>query len=208
MRASSTTNRAFTMIELLTVIAIIGILAGLLFPAIKSAMRKAETSKAQSAITSLATAFKAYYTEYGKWPISDTTPNDTYIVDVNLVALLQGVNNTALPNPLGLSEPPFTGSGSSVGTANLQGNPRGIHFLEFKQADLDSSGNYVDPWKQPYKCRFDVNYGNLMQNPFETSTTMTITNGFLVWSSGPDGQYDRNGDVPPSLLNKDNVKSW
>ena len=56
----------FTLIELLTVIVIIVVLMGLLFPTIKIVLQKAEASKAQTAIAGLETAFKAYYTEYGK----------------------------------------------------------------------------------------------------------------------------------------------
>src|ERR1017187_1755147 len=100
-------TKAFTLIELLTVIAIIGVLAALLFPAIKSALAKAETAKAQAGVTGLSTAFRSYYTEYGKWPIADPASNHTYIVDANLVALLQGVNAATPPSPVGPTEPPF-----------------------------------------------------------------------------------------------------
>ena len=192
---------AFTLIELLTVIAIIGVLAALLFPAIKSALLKAETTKAQTAITGLSTAFRAYYTEYGKWPIADTTPG-AYIVDTPLYGILKGENITLPP----------------VGTRTYQGNPRNIVFLEFKAADLVvpsvNTTNFVDPWKRAYYCTFDVTYVNQVPNPFMValpnlcSGANCINAGFAVWSSGPDGQYDFGGDVPPSPLNKDNVKSW
>lgn len=215
MRRHIKTNRAFTLIELLTVIAIIGILAGLLFPAIKNSLLKGEAAKAQAGIASLQTAFRSYYTEYGKWPISDNAtppPNHTYIIDANFVALLQGVNKTPPPTPLGLAEPPFSGAGAPVGGAKFEGNPRGIHFVEFKQTDFDGAGNFVDPWKVPYKCRFDVSYANVVDSPFApaspSASAVIVTNGFVIWSSGPDGQYDNTGDSPPSALNKDNVKSW
>ena len=165
MRCQIKTNRAFTLIELLTVIAIIGVLAALLFPAIKSALLKGEAAKAQAGIAGLQTAFRSYYTEYGKWPISDTAaapPYHTYIIYANFVALLQGVNKTPAPTPLGLAEPPFSGPGAPVGTAKFEGNPRGIQFLGFKQTDFDGAGNYVDPWKSRYKCRFDGSYLNLV----------------------------------------------
>src|SRR5437867_1017625 len=108
MRASSTNNRAFTLIELLTVIAIIAVLVGLLFPAIKSALLKAEKSKAQAAIVGLETAFKAYYTEYGRWPIFWSIPtNGTLYTTAPMVGLLRGEDVSGL-----------------IGSVNYLGNPR------------------------------------------------------------------------------------
>jgi prepilin-type N-terminal cleavage/methylation domain-containing protein len=72
MKKQKTSKLAFTLIELLTVVAIIGILIALLFPAITTAIKKAEKAKAQAAVTGLATAFKAYYAEFNRWPASAT----------------------------------------------------------------------------------------------------------------------------------------
>jgi hypothetical protein len=131
--------------------------------------------------------------------------NYTYTVDTNLVALLQGANNTAsLTGGCGL--PPFN---STVSTSTLQGNPRGIRFLEFKQAEIDPKLGFLDPWKGPYYCRFDVSYANQVPDPFTGGGGGNPTNvqtGFLVWSAGPDGQYDDGG--PTDQRNKDNVKNW
>jgi prepilin-type N-terminal cleavage/methylation domain-containing protein len=208
MKKDRRTN-AFTLIELLTVIAIIGVLIGLLFPAIKSALLKAETTKAQVHISSLEAAFKSYYTEYGHWPIADTVSNDTYIVDTNLVALLQGVNVAPPNQPTGLIWPAYNVGFFIIPTATFQGNPRGIHFLDFKQADLSPTLGFVDPWKRPYYCRFDVSYASAVEDPFTSPPNIrNVSGGVLIWSSGPDGQYDNNGDTPPSPLNKDNVKNW
>ena len=54
----------FTLIELLIVIAIIGILAGLLVPAVMSAVSRARTLQCQSNLKQIATAVLEYSTDY------------------------------------------------------------------------------------------------------------------------------------------------
>jgi prepilin-type N-terminal cleavage/methylation domain-containing protein len=217
MKQHSRTGRAFTLIEMLAVIGIIALLVALLFPAIKNSLLKGEYIRAQSGISSLSTAFKAYYTEYGKWPITDTGTLDTYIIDQNFVALLEGGPNPVTPpNATGfMTDPPF-GNPAAIGNATLNGNPRGIHFLDFKAADLGTVGAlmgvFIDPWKQPYYVRFDVTYINAVPDPFTSAPRTNLSGGFLIWSAGPDNQCDDKGDALPaytiSPLNKDNVTSW
>ena len=205
MRYNFRAKRAFTLIELLTVIAIIGVLVALLFPAIKSALTKAEASKAQQGVSSLATAYKAYYTEYGKWPATTADPSGIISTTNWMVALLRGedknTQDPAMPN------------------VTYNGNPRKIRFLEMKNADLyidpmNNVTNYVDPWKNQYQVIFDIGYSDLTTNPFSPSSQTTfIHEGFLVWSKGPDGQDSSYANTPNPAgdgvgPNKDNVKSW
>jgi prepilin-type N-terminal cleavage/methylation domain-containing protein len=215
MRRHSKTHRAFTLIELLAVIGIIALLVALLFPAIKGSLQKAEVAQAQTGISNLSTAFKAYYTEYGKWPINDTQPWD-YMVDANMVALLTGADIGAGANP----GPTKELDGAIVGpSGQFQGNPRKIAFLQVKQSDLGAFNNapgfYLDPWKKPYYCAFDVTYVGSIPDPFGSAPTFqAITNGLIVWSDGPDGQENNQCGDPPGpyvttpCANSDNVKSW
>ena len=78
MRNQNQSLRAFTLVELMVVISIIAVLVALLFPAIKTAMIKAETGKAKATVMSIASAFKALDREYGGWPSSSvmSTPQD------------------------------------------------------------------------------------------------------------------------------------
>ena len=63
-------NRSgFTLIELLTVIAIIAILMGLLLPALNAAKNAAKKAQAKNDLTQLVTAVKAFYTDYGTYPV-------------------------------------------------------------------------------------------------------------------------------------------
>jgi prepilin-type N-terminal cleavage/methylation domain-containing protein len=177
-------KKAFTLIELLTVVAIIAILVGLLFPAIRVALQKADNTRAQSVVNTLGVAFRAYFTEYGRWPAQ--RDGATMIMDSNTVALL-------------------TGSDVATSPANgaLNGNPRKLSFFEYKSTDLNSTNALVDPWRNPYYFRVDATYVNSVTNPF---TSALIPQGVIVWSLGSDGSFTSGSEsVTP---NKDNIKSW
>jgi prepilin-type N-terminal cleavage/methylation domain-containing protein len=60
----------FTLIELLVVISIIGILAGLLLPALALARKHALIMKARTEISQLDTAIQGYDSLYGRFPVS------------------------------------------------------------------------------------------------------------------------------------------
>ena len=72
MRSPSRYTRAFTLIELLVVIAIIAILVGLLFPAFKAVQNQARKTQAKNDLTQIVNAVNAFYTDYGKYPMSQT----------------------------------------------------------------------------------------------------------------------------------------
>jgi prepilin-type N-terminal cleavage/methylation domain-containing protein len=132
MRKSS----AFTLIELLIVIAIIGILMGMLFPAMKGAIDAAKKAQAKNDATQIATAVIAYETEYGKLPLSTKITVDKALVDA-LAGIDTGTNN-----------------------------PRGIVFLDVQAAKKGKSGTnssgFVDPWSTntPYSIAMDIDYDN------------------------------------------------
>jgi type II secretory pathway pseudopilin PulG len=64
------------MIELLAVVAIIGILAGVLIPAIGAAVRKANKTVVQGTFKQWATAISSYKSTYGYYPPLSSTVND------------------------------------------------------------------------------------------------------------------------------------
>lgn len=78
----SKTSAAFTLVELLVVISIIAILAGLSFPAVSGAMDSAKKTQAKSNAVQIATAVTAYEMEYGKLPAFTGTTVDKTLVDI------------------------------------------------------------------------------------------------------------------------------
>ena len=68
------------------------------------------------------------------------------------------------------------------------GNSLNITFLDYSQKDIDSGGNILDPWKQPYYFSCDMSYNNNSVTTNCGSGSGLLPNcGVAVWSIGPDG---------------------
>src|SRR5690606_10964768 len=70
-RSGSARRRAFTLLELLTVVAVIALLAALFFPAVNSARRAAQVARTKVQFAQWATAIAAFRAEYGSYPELD-----------------------------------------------------------------------------------------------------------------------------------------
>jgi len=184
------TESGFTLLELLVVITIIGILAGLLFPAATSVMRKAQSGHAEHTAYQLKTAISAYFTEYRKYPVDpDTTEGTDFESDHTLMDVLLGADD----NPL---------------------NPRRIAFYSGKEAKPAGSGKYRkgvkleqggagelwDPWARYYQVVMDLDYNSRVERPDwdqGSSSSREIPESILIWSHGKEEEKDT-----------DNVKTW
>ncbi len=74
----SRNESAFTLIELLIVVAIIGILAAIALPNFLNAQVKANLARVKSEQVTLANAFEQYYIDHNSYPIGQATSADNY----------------------------------------------------------------------------------------------------------------------------------
>lgn len=80
------TDRAFTLVELLVVVAIIGLLAGLLLPVVNKVRVQAKKAKARDHVHQIVSAWKGYLNDHRQFPEIEVSEMNT-----NIVYLLGGM---------------------------------------------------------------------------------------------------------------------
>jgi prepilin-type N-terminal cleavage/methylation domain-containing protein len=202
MHSSRPSLGAFTLIELLVVIVIIAILMGLAFPAFQAVQNQAKKTQAKNDLVQIVTAVNAYYTEYGKYLLTPTSPADTTYGGAGatndlLFNVLRAKNATENTRQIIFILPP---------DAKDPANPRsGI-------GTTTGPGQFFDPWGMPYYVEIDCNYNNQIDtNPYSTNAgSSPLQAGVIAWSFGKDrqsqttsGPVDKNNGT-----NSDDVISW
>lgn len=187
-----TDRRAFTLIEMLVVIAIIAILAGLLFPAISKGLLTAKRNKAGVEAKNIAAAIEMFFKDYGYFPVpagdqglSTGTPGDldtypeqdskyfTETYSKNIIRVLMGESTLI--------------------------NPKGTRYLDSNSPVQD--GEYLDPWGNQYLIKLDLDYDGKIEF---FSQPDQYTRRAIVVSLGADGLL--NGGSNNKNF-KDNVAS-
>jgi len=211
MRSPLKHNRAFTLIELLVVLAIIAILVGLLFPAFKAVQNQARQTQAKNDLTQIVNAVNAFYTEYGKYPVSGT-------IEVTFGPGGSPTNNENLFRELRACPNPPTGSCATAAVLNT----RQIVFIsppDVKNSATPRSGiaittnigQYFDPWGTNYVIRIDGDYNNQVANPYAADTGAgagTLSQGVIAWSAGSDGKSPGYNGGTTTFSASDDVISW
>jgi len=151
---------AFTLVELLVVISIIGLLAGLAVPAINGALKSAKKSEVAAVAQSIRTAVIAWNSEYGTWPTNGLTASGTsFTTDGNFLGMMTTTTNT--------------------------NNPRGIIFLEVPTKFTNSSGivtptGYIKGSNAPFRFTVDAAGTGVVSNVgFENTNLRTAV---AVWA--------------------------
>lgn len=155
-------QKGFTLIELMIVIAIIGILAVIALPAYQDYTARAQVSEAISLMEGQKSAVVEYYADKGKWPTSNaeagiatnTSIQGKYVAQVDVGAngvitatmKADDVNNEIKSKTVSLTPTATTTTGSGTG-ATTTGN--GSFTWTCKPGTTDG----VDPKFLPSSCR-------------------------------------------------------
>lgn len=229
MKTHLRSQQAFTLIELITVIAIISILMALLFPAIASTRESARRSKAGTVVKDIVNACKNYVVDYGKQPITSAAKNNdiknSYVSYGDIPAGLCKVSNNQLfdilrsiakgenaNNALNprqqkyFDQPKFTDSK----------NPRD-GFTDGTDFQDKEKGRLMDPWGNEYCIIIDTD-GNDEIDMIEFYSDLTGTDNSLrvpaaSFSMAKDGKrggkgYEGRFRKTSSNLPPDDVVSW
>ncbi|MEI7721600.1 MAG: type II secretion system protein [Verrucomicrobiota bacterium] len=185
----------FTLVELLVVISIIGMLAGLMSVAIPKAMEAGKKAKVKGELTAIVAAVKAYKQEYGQWPVAKSKMDsaaDEYSSwygpptqeqeSKDLMKILSG--------------------DMTVQKEGQTMNPKGVRFLEGAKTD----GTFQDPWGKQYSVKMDTNESGGVEYYGSSGTQENIRVTVIAVSLGKNGtQEDPDKKATKTC---DDVFSW
>lgn len=220
-------TRAFTLIEILTVVAIIGILAGIMVPTVARARVRARVGMARLECANLANSIKSYHGEYSRFPtaygqVANTAGGDVTFnsplgmkhasgdpMDANPNSKLEvGPLNSDLVAILLAVE----GLGANPPNKGHSRNPKKRQFFDGKMANdigkpgVGPDGILRDIFGSPYVVTIDFSSDN---NCVDRLYGSIDRQSVVVWSLGPDLQMNTSpGVTPDQLENADNVLSW
>jgi prepilin-type N-terminal cleavage/methylation domain-containing protein len=199
----SNANFGFTLVELLVVITILGILMSLGVSGSSAIRNQARSAQARNDCTGVATAIRAFYTDYSRYPVGASSAG-TSIYE----AQPDAEGNKAVVQAL-----------MAVDT---EINPRGVVYYEGKMAKLTNGqwsggvygGGLFDPWGYTYGVCMNVqsdpsfkysgsNLKFYKSTPGDVSDDLwkPITSGVGVFSLGKDHCSDSKGGVSaPGIL--------
>jgi len=158
----------FTLIEMMVVIAIIGLLAGLIMAGLKVAQRQSTNTKARHGVAQLKTAWETFLVDYKRFPdIGANSKEGAYVITgQDVLQILRGREDYKVNG--------------------VVQNPRKLSYMDFHQ----NATQYLDPWGKPFRMALDTDYDGKV-----TAMGQALRGNVVVWSAGEDGEDGTDDDV-------------
>ena len=217
-----TQSKRFTLVEMLTVVAIISILAALVIPTVIIAQNRGRVTQAKSDISSIMTAMKQLNSDYSRILLKDGGINGSSkasLSDSNKLATISGDSYDAF-----IAEISVPKNGKLSSTASTRINKRKKVYLDPKNGfdptkDYNNAANVEKLWLDPWGNRYTI-YVKLAETSelAVPGTSKTIASEMAVYSFGPNAEDDKgcnveldacikNGDSD-NHKNHDDIASW
>ena len=191
---SGFSDAGFSLVELLVVVSIIGLLAGLASVAVPKAIESGKKSKAKGDLTAIVAAVKAYKQEYGQWPVAKSKMDQA----------TDEYNSWYGPptNESGSKQLVRILSGENLSMAGIEMNPKGVRFLEGASTD----GTFRDAWGNQYCVKMDTDESGALEYYAPAGAGENIKMRVIAVSLGKD----RTQNDPDRRLTRtcDDVFSW
>jgi prepilin-type N-terminal cleavage/methylation domain-containing protein len=224
---------AFTLVEMLVVVAIVAILASILIPVVGRAKTKAKVAVAKAEMAGLEAAIKSYKTDYNRWPIPKRPPPPAPWINEGgdfTYGLTNIIQNEALMEILMAKDGRFNqGHGR---------NPKKNKYIEPKESGevdgfpgLSTTGRYHDPFGNEYFISLDLSGDGICADAAYCPPSVSGSPGgglvglvsyktirptapdiyvykgeVMIWSFGPDKTGGAGAASEGS--NEDNILSW
>ncbi|CAM2776709.1 prepilin-type N-terminal cleavage/methylation domain-containing protein [Rariglobus hedericola] len=194
-----TGNRAFTLIELLTVIGIIAILAAITFGVVKGVNERAAIGQAKTELAVLSQALEAYKKQYGDYPQTGLVavgPNTT-------TALAATHTQALLFNALAGKLGPKLGSAAEITNSAINSKS----FVELSRFSLETTtlpsvnnataalNSFLDPWGRRYMYYYNSAAAG-WRHP-----------GYILFSVGPNADYQAPTNTVNNYTHANNLDS-
>jgi prepilin-type N-terminal cleavage/methylation domain-containing protein len=208
----------FTLTEVLTVIAIIGILEAITTPVVIMSRDRGRVAQAQGDITAIVTALKQMDSDYHRVLDKNGKIGGKSVSATSGVAKVDGDAYDAMIAEL--SAPKSGGLTVSVNKRKkIYLDPRKEFdpSKDYNKVDADSNIDnkaalYRDPWGNPYVVYIKVARDDSLAIP---DTSKTIPGNFAAYSFGPNGTDDKgcNADLENCISSgthrdHDDIASW
>ena len=192
----------FTLVELLVVISIVGLLAGLVTVAVPRAMEAGKKAKAKGELTAIVAAVKAYKQEYGRWPATESMSTSVTGEFGAWYGPSKWAAGTGLSRGRELMQI-LSGQNIGSGLGSIWPgpmNPKQVRFLEGAM----QNGTFLDPWGTQYCVKMDVNESGGVEYGTGSAGNENLRMSVIAVSLGKNREQEDN----PSVKGWDDIYSW